>query len=53
VELAFLNRILLVFATDGVTIAADIVDNMADYAFDENPLIKVSFQYTVRVQDRF
>ena len=35
-------RILLVFAADGVTIAADIVDNMADFVFEENPLIKVS-----------
>ena len=35
-------RILLVCASDGVTIAADIVDNMADFVFEENPLIKVS-----------
>jgi hypothetical protein len=34
-----------VFAADGVTIAADIVDNMADYVFEENPLIKVSFKF--------
>lgn len=34
-------RILLVFATDGVDIAADIVHNMADFVYEENPLIKV------------
>jgi len=30
-----------VFAGDGVTIAADIVDNMADFVYEENPVIKV------------
>jgi hypothetical protein len=35
---------LLTFAADGVDIAADIVHNMADFVYEENPRLKVGLR---------